>query len=358
MIRLATVNDYPAVSDLLNTHPSFSARPKEFMTMLLSASSKISFMFSTKIIVVEDSRKRIVGCAILNEEPYFLRAETVCIAENVNWRLVLKHVIEFLDRYALNHGYSGYSLTVSKEEQAIYLRELNPSFNFIDYHRGIVDLRNASLDNVQRLTPISVAEFNIQRQQLAAFADDEFKLPIFLATQDYGTFKGVMDRCQGIPGESITAHSDDYLKLKKFLEHNTDSSRYLTESLYEKLVIVDKGRAIGYAFFRTTDRHSKCIEVADIFVLPQYVTTTAPTRLLLAVGRYAAINGARFMCGKCIDGPGNNSIKSFFEDIGMVPDEFTSVFIFDNSEETDLEVTKEEKELTFPDSCKTSVFSG
>lgn len=356
MIRLATVSDYPAVSDLLNTYPSFSARPKEFTTMLLSASSKLSFMFAMKVVVVVDSHKRIVGCLLLDEGSYFLHAEAVCIAAKMNWKLMLTHICEYLSDYAKCHGYPGYAITVSSKVYAEFIEDMGSSFSYSDYHRGIADLRKIPTPGIDTLTTLSVAEFNVQRKLLADFAKFEFKLPIYLTVHDYSAVQGTLDLCQGISADRFKAHDDDFLGLLDFVISSGNAALYLSSISAEKLVIFDRGRAIGYAFFRNSNRHTRCIELIDFFVLPKYVNTAVPGQLLLAVGQYGAARGARFMCGKCVVGAEHDYMKRFFDSIGMIPDEYTSVFAFEKEA-----LAESEAGLNTADSIdmeKTSVFNG
>lgn len=353
MVRLATVNDYPAVSDLLNTHPSFTSKPKEFMTMFLAATSKVSIVSAIKIAVVVDSyHKRIVGCVILNTSTYFLRASTVCIAEKKNWQLMITHIIDFLKQYAETNGYSGFSITLTDKTYSNFVKTLNPSFNFIDYHRGILDLKDIAQDSIQPLSSLNIAEFNIQNKHVSDFSDRELKLPICLATQDYNALLSTLEMRHNIPARFIDGCHSNFYRLLQVIEDNVSTSKYLAESMFVKLVISDKGHAVGYALFRTTERHSHSIEIADIFVLPQYAQSDIPRRLLLAVGRYGARNGAKFMCGRGVDSSHRDYIRQFYESADMIPDEFTSVFVFNNIQDI------AEKELAAPDTDKTSVFSG
>lgn len=331
MVRLATVHDYPAVSNLLSTCSKYPEAYSELSTWLLSATSRIACFSAMKIAVVVDKFQRVVGCMLIDEAPYFLHAKQICIAEKMNARLMLLHMYEFLQQYASERGYFGFSLTVETEKLSELLYEIEqPGLNYLNCSMGIYELKSVAADkHIRVMKPEDIMQLCAQRNELVEFADREQKLLIEVNKQDSDSLISLSEKYCGVSESICRAHLTDHADLVNCIVHEAKLETFLAEFFSEKLVYVDdNGQVAGYIMFRTGDQFKRCVEITDFYVRAKYVNTAIPVRLILSAGRYAALRGARIICGSCMSQTQNNFIHNYYKKAGLQPYSTTLMYAF------------------------------
>lgn len=348
MVRLATVHDYPAVSDLLATRSKYPKSYGELATWLLSATSKISYFSAMKIAVAVDKFQHIVGCMLIDEAPYFLHAKQICIAEKMNSYLIIKHMYEFLGQYAHERGYMGISLTVENSEYAGILDEIAPpDINYSNCYVNISKLKSTPANvNIRIMKPVDITQLCAKRSILMDFAKREQKVLIELSKQDGLSLVSLLEKYCGISEDTFTESLTNCKTLVDCIHKESKLELFFNEFFSEKLVYVDNDRVAGYIMFRTGDQFKHCVEITDFFISPKYVNTDIPVQLILAAGKYAATRGAHVMCGSCVTQNMQNFICNYYSEAGLLPYSFTFMYN-DRSSNSAVEVCREAKTYLF-----------
>ncbi len=347
MVRLATVHDYPAVSNLLATCSKYPEAYSELSTWLLSATSKISCFSSMKIAVVVDKFQRIVGCMLMDDAPYFLHTKQICIAERMNARLMLQHMYEFLQQFAYGKGYLGISLTVEESAYSDILNSFeSPSLNYINCSMNISDLKSMPTDeHIRAMKPTDITQLCDRRNALTEFAEIEQKTLIEINKQDSASLVSLLEKYCGISEDTFKKSLMNHKTMTECITKMTKPEVFFKEFFSEKLVYVDDNNQIaGYIMFRTGDQFKHCVEITDFFIRAKYTNTDIPIKLCLSAGKYAAVHGARVICGSCARQTPHNYIHKYYKKAGLLT--YSTTFIYAFSEQNN-DAVGDTEEKTF-----------
>lgn len=290
MVRLATAQDYHAVSELLSNRSKFPNLYKELITFLVTAGSKLNNFSSLKIAVVVNHLSCIIGCVLIDDAPCILHARQVCVSRDVDFGPVLLQIYRFVEHYAKENGYHGFSLSVDRDTYLDFLKEhLTCNTIYYESQRRVRGLKSLpKTDNIQKMNKKHIAVLKRQDKPVKLFAKLEKKLLIWLTQEDLVSVKSFLDyKC-----ELSESHIDKKIKdISLFTEYilTVDLETYLTNSVSEKFVYLVDGLPVGYIIFSGSDNYIKnSAKIMDLYVLPKYTNTDVASELILFAGNFVA----------------------------------------------------------------------
>ena len=336
MVRLATVSDYPAVSDLLSSYPRFSQRIKGHTFFPITAMSSIAMLSTLKIAVVVDNTKQIVGCMLLDEDHILLNVSHICILPFKNCTKILEHMLDFVVKYIEDNNYPGFSITVDNEKYQAYLQsEYKCTASFYEGHKGI-GLYSMTSANKQ-IVPLNRDNMSVlskQTDDYIDFSSTEGRNLIYVASHSAGNVAGMLDRYHGITSSELRENCDTVNDMINYMNTKPNLYQYLLESLSKKLVLVENGQVAGFIAFNTSAIHHSTIEITNLYIAPKYLNEQADDvidQLVQSACRYGAKRGAKFLHCKWLAQPGYSQIGACFSRLGVITDALTMVFIFDDN---------------------------
>lgn len=339
MIRFATMHDYPYISALINKCKNPS-RFSPLTTFIITTTSKVNSFSNYHIVVFEeDTTSELQACMLIDTSPAILRGEQVCISDEVNHESVLVAFHTFLNDYAEEHGFLGFSVTLNKKAYELdYIKFAKPSDRYVDMYRNTDISLAADKCKVSVYKHFGHTVFDTEAKNIREFAIRERKGLIAANTIETDGIISLYNFHYGVSEEAGKESSKDLNKFISFLLNVTPSD-YLRDVRVTQLFCFYNKACAGYAVVNEGAFNNRSLNILDYYILPNYINTEVPTLFAKHLVEVARKNSNDYIITKCITG-NRGSLFDIYKQAGFSVFGVTLVFTFNKVNSTGSEVGK------------------